>query len=312
MVEKREKTVSYRKAEWFIPNPASIHLAMCVKDAAATCSTVSDREIPRDSQSLRLASIKDDTEGGFYLHIVVDTPGESASVVPTHKKTSAQELRVSTAPPPTNMDFMDGDAFVYLRRNDVCICTTALTDSTVRYYLSELFRKAKIRQDSTKFELMKVSNLNKIALIHHQGVREIELNSTIYKATADYNRRTGQPLGILSAIAHEMKAVLGIPHDANEDALRVSLTLTVDKRRRGIALGEKRLEELAVATLKNTSDDDDFVIVTKNGQKISRTELFMRSKVKVDGFGKSIDHDKAWKELRVFYDALADAGALEA
>lgn len=312
MATQRDKTVSYRRAVWFNDNPASINLAMCVRDAAAKLTTVADRTIPRaGGQYVSLASIKTDGDGGHHLHLTVDTPGEAASIVPTDKTTSS-ELKVSTTAPPTDSEFMDGDAFVYVKLNDVCLCTTGTTDATVRYFLFKFFEKAKIRSDSTKFDLMKVANENKIAMLHRQGVREIEFWGTVYKATADYIKRKGQPVGLLSNLSREMKAVLGLQNDANHDALNVTLSFKIDRRRKGIALGEQRLENLAVAALSNLEEEDDFVIETGSGQKISPTEIFIKSTVAIDSLGKSVERDKAWKELKVFYNNLALSGALEA
>jgi hypothetical protein len=311
MADKRQKTVSYRRAQWVNEDPASINLAMCIRDAAAKLTTFADRTVARGGgQLVSLAAIDTDASKGHYLHIVADTPGEAASIVPTNEPRSTS-INVSTAPPPDNADFMDGDAFLYVRGDDVCLCATSLTDAAVRFFLVEFFRKAKIRKDADRFELIKAANLNKIALVHHQGVREIEIKGTIFKATADYNKRKGQPVTMLSAVSRELKAVLNVPNDVNEDALNVMITLHADKRRKGIVLGEKRLEELSTSLLEHGEDDDDFVIVTKLGQKITQTELFMRAPASIARLGKSVERDDAWKEVKHFYDGLAASGALE-
>ncbi|MDB5462669.1 MAG: hypothetical protein JWP23_1058 [Phenylobacterium sp.] len=311
MAEQREKTVSYRRAEWRIDHAASINLGMCISLALAKCKTVAERTVGRgNGQFVSLAAHKQDENTGHYLHLVVDTPGESASVVPADKR-DATELKVSTALPPPNTDFMDGDAFIYVHHNDVCLCTTSTTDSTARYFLTELFRKSGIRRDATLFELTKVGNLDKIALLQSQGVREIELRGTIYKASADYTKRKGKPAGLLSRIARDFKAVLDVPHDVNHDALRIGLTFTIDRRFKGIAVGEKRLKDLAEATINDAEDDDEFVIETMLGQKITQTELFMKTVIPIESLGKSVDRDKAWKAVKSFYDQLDNSGALE-
>lgn len=76
-------------------------------------------------------------------------------------------------------------------------------------------------------------------------------------------------------------------------------------------VGEKRIEAMATDVVKSVEDDDDYVIITNTGQKISPKEIFMRSKVLIDSAGKTVDRDKVWKELSQFYKALNDSGVLE-
>jgi len=199
---------------------------------------------------------------------------------------------------------MDGDAFVYVRKNNVCLCTTAISDAAVGYFLASLFKAANIRKDATNFELMKVANIGKIALIENQGVEEIELRGTLYDATIRYIHRNGQPLSLIREFAKQLRAVLGVPHDVNPDALRVSINLRADKRRKGIVLGEKRLKELAISAINHTEEEDEFVIVTKSGQRIGPDEIYMKSVVKIESLGKSVNRDHAWNELQSFYNDL--------
>jgi hypothetical protein len=90
------------------------------------------------------------------------------------------------------------------------------------------------------------------------------------------------------------------------------ITLKVDRRfGKEISIGEKRIEAMAADVVKNSDEVDDFVIVTKTGQKISPREIFMRSKVSIDADGKTVNRDKAWRELLVFFNQLTNGGVLE-
>ena len=55
-------------------------------------------------------------------------------------------------------------------------------------------------------------------------------------------------------------------------------------------------------------EDDDFVIVTGNNQRISQKEVFIRQKVTIDRHGKSVLRDSAWKALRKFEAELKESG----
>ena len=265
---KKEKTVSYRRAEWLNDNPGGLTLEGCLREALKKLKTVSDRTIISGGQLTSVAKTKDGSSGGLLLHLVVETPGESASVVP------------KVAP------------------------TTAAYD---------LFKKAALRSDSTRFELMKAADVTKIKMLQSQGVKEIELHATMYKASLDYAKRTSNVVGVLGSAARQIKALLKKPNDYTQDGLRIALTLKTDARyTKAISLGEKRINELGLDILRNHEEgDDDFSILTKTGQRITPTEIFMRRKVSVEGEGKTVKLDKIWKELTTFYSLLVKSGAVE-
>lgn len=309
-MDTKERTVSYRRADWLNENPASINLGSCVKQAVAKLKSVDDRTISRPGgQLMKLASAKGHKEGHL-LHITVETPGEYASIVPAADK-AKEEVEVGTTAPPDGAEFMDADAFLFVRGNDVCLCSTNLQDSSVRDFLIAFFEKAKLRKDASLFDLAKVANIPKLKLLQSNGVQEIELRASMYSATAHYHKRKAQPQGLLGGIAKHVKAILGNEHDANEDALNVVLTLKTDRRRKGLVLGEKRIKDIGINVLKNQQRGDDFTIITKDGQRIGPDELYMRTTVEMESLGKSVQRDKAWKEVVKFYESMEKAGALE-
>ncbi len=80
LVDKREKSISYRRAQWLVDDPASINLASCINQAAVKLTTVAERTVPRgNGRFVRLAMLKPDSKGGLYLHLTEDTPGELGS-----------------------------------------------------------------------------------------------------------------------------------------------------------------------------------------------------------------------------------------
>ncbi|MGQ0589442.1 MAG: hypothetical protein ACT4N8_07915 [Sphingosinicella sp.] len=125
MADKKEKIISFRRAEWLIDNPTSATLSGLLKQAIDKLQTAADRTVSRGDQEMILASLKPDKSNAFFLHITLDTPGEAASIVPKAGQT-ASEIKVGTSPPPKDAEFMDGDAFVYICGNDVALCTTGV------------------------------------------------------------------------------------------------------------------------------------------------------------------------------------------
>ena len=62
---------------------------------------------------------------------------------------------------------------------------------------------------------------------------------------------------------------------------------------------------MAADVVTNSETGDDYVIVTKTGQKISPTEIFVRSSATIDSDGKTVNRDKTWKELLNFHSQLS-------
>ncbi|MBB4304083.1 hypothetical protein GGD81_003138 [Rhodobium orientis] len=308
MADKKDKTLSYRRATWFNENSKSIDLQSCIKEATTKLKSIDDRTIKRgDDKLVKLLKLSNDKNGALLLHLTIETPGEAASIVPSLK--DVDNADVATTMPPEETEFMDGDAFLYVRDDDVCLCSTLVRDGAIKYFLYELFKKAKIRKDSNKFDLVKVADIDKVMLLHAQGVKEVVIKSTIYEATAQYARRKSQAAGILGSLSKNLKAFWGNENDVNQDSLHVLLEIKTDARRKGLKLGEERIEALAEDLLRNTEYNDDFVIITKEGQRIGPEEIYIRTKVGVKANGKSVDRDSAWKELSTFFNTLESIGA---
>ncbi|MFZ1961244.1 MAG: hypothetical protein WAU63_08370, partial [Methylovirgula sp.] len=128
MADQREKTLSYRRAEWLTDDlPETATLESYLRSAHNTLKTVAERTIIRDSgQCIRSVKKLAPHDGGIFVHLVADTPGELTSIVPKIKRDL--EVEVDTASAPENAEFMDGDAFLYVRDNHVFICSSGIRD----------------------------------------------------------------------------------------------------------------------------------------------------------------------------------------
>jgi hypothetical protein len=146
VADQREKTVSYRRASW-LPEVSGITLEGCIRDAHLNLKTIDDRTIGFGGSLTRSAKQKNATPAGLFLHLTTETPGESASLVP-HPKPRAQELDLRVEAPPGDGEWLDGDAFLYVRSDHVCLCSTGIRDGAINHFLHEFFKKAHLRKDS--------------------------------------------------------------------------------------------------------------------------------------------------------------------
>ena len=82
MVDKREKTVSYRQAVW-VEHVKGIDLEWCIREAHTKLKTLEDKTIGYSgtlTMSAKQKNVRADSKGGLLLHLVTETPGEAASV----------------------------------------------------------------------------------------------------------------------------------------------------------------------------------------------------------------------------------------
>src|ERR1043166_3575389 len=181
MVEKREKTLSYRRALW-VSDVSGIDLEWCIRESHLKLKTIDDRTIGYGGTLTISAKQKNVPSGGLLLHLVVETPGEAASVVPKVSSKSV-ELDLKTESPPPYGEWLDGDAFLFVQGDHVCLCATGFRDGSISWFLHRFFEKAKIRKDATRFELIKAADVSKLKLLHSQGVKELEIRAMMYDAT---------------------------------------------------------------------------------------------------------------------------------
>ena len=311
MDEPRRKTISYHRAEFFGAQPNSINLGLCIKQATDKLHTAPLRSIERaGGKTMRIAHFLPDDRKGYYLHLTVDTPGQHTSVVPKISG-EAVEIKVGTLAPSNDWEFMDGDAFLYVRGDDICLCATTVRTGSIVYFLRELFRAAAIRKDAYNFNFRHAVDTAKLAMIQRSGVKFVRLRGTLYKSSLDYQKRKAKAMGLLGFLSNQVRAFVGTPRLASDDALKVELTLTVDGHRKGgLALGHRRLQALAISLVEDEESDDQYLIITNDNQEITSSEIILRSKADIDSMGKSVQRDAAWAALREYYDSLVENGSL--
>jgi hypothetical protein len=73
----------------------------------------------------------------------------------------------------------------------------------------------------------------------------------------------------------------------------------------GRTLGVQRLDKLAKQIIKT---DDEYVIITREGQRISHDEIFVKASVEIARLGKSVICQSAWDALENFHGGLVKSG----
>jgi hypothetical protein len=302
MPARRDKTLHYRRAEWLQPG---LTLESGLRQAVQALPTVDDRTIEHgEDHFVRCLRSRRRQAGGIFLHITADTPGEPASTVP--KQLNHSDLDVGEAPPPDDAEFMDGDAFLFVRDDHVCFCATGMRDGGIHYFLARLLEKAELGEDAGMFALGKVADADKLVLIEENGVKEIVLNASVNEAVAHYAARRSEPVGVLRAVGQKLYSLLADDQEDRQDNLMVQVTIAADGRvRYNAEQGYERLEELARRIVEDAQDGDSFTILTKDGQKITPEKIILQKTISIVSSGKTVSRDAAWNELLDYFRELS-------
>lgn len=308
MPGKRERALHYRRVKWLHDSQT---LESYARQAVQALNTVELRTIDRgEGQFIRFLRTRRRQAGGIFLHLTADTPGESASTIP--KQFNQADLDVGASAPPVDSEYMDSDAFVFIRDNNLCYCASAMRDGGIAYSLGQLFEKADLGHNAKLFSLEKVADAEKIALIQERGVKEVVLNATLYEATSKYNQRHSQPTSILRSIGRVFYSLRDDDNESRMDNLSVYVSISADGRvQHNSEVGYARIEEFASQVVETQADGDSYTIITKDGQKISAAKITLHKTVKIASQAKSIAREPAWSELLTYYQELAAKNFLE-
>ena len=308
MADKRTKTISYRRALWLTVAGKEQTLEKFMLEALKKLSTVEQRQFRRGDGQIIQCIGHLVADSGCFLHVASETPGDHASTLPT-EGLNKDGIDVDTSPPPDKREYMDGDIFAYVKGNSVCICSTGLRDASLKLYCQELFEAAKLPKDANKFDLVSVADADKLKLIEAQGVKSIDVKATLFEASVNYAKRKGAIPQALESVGKHITAIFGNdPKEATPDNIGVTIELATDDRMKsGKVVGAKRMAEIAKEVMEG---EEEFTIITRQNQRISSSEIYLRRKVQIERHGKSIKRNKAWAALEQFYKDLINSGAV--
>lgn len=306
----RIKTLAYRRAHFIVDGsgPLEPHLV----EAHKRRPNIEDRTIDEDNQLvLECRNFSHKSGSGVFLHIAAYTPGEQASVVRRVRGVSSGDLE--TAAPPEGCEFMDGDTMIFVSGDHVILCSSTLHEKQSERYLTRIVELAKISTHAGNFGLSKVANIDKVRLLKKQGVKAIILNSTLYSASLEHLERTTVSKTLSGGIADQVLAIFGKNMNEQElekaENINVNLKLSFDSRKSGAVFGQEKLG--AIANLMVNEDDDNFIIETMTGEKISPNDVVLSKKTSMQKFGKTVYCQDAWRELENYYLELKNGGLLE-
>ncbi|USE70854.1 hypothetical protein CTT31_17690 [Pseudoalteromonas maricaloris] len=317
----KNKKFYYRRARWDKQGKKTLERVLI--DAHKTLYTVGKRTfLASTGAEIRGASFKDDK--GLYLQIASYVPGEATSIIDKSKR--AKQSNVTAQPAPDGKDYLDGEVFVYVKGNHVILCPSGVRESVVETYFWHVLRAVDEKVIAQTFELDKVAKTNKLRMIKDEGVKEIDLNTSLYEASLIHMDRSRPKVGDWKkALANQFSAVFSKDKDLKEITEKENLNVKVTIKFDGLEArkhskdpefgksGKKRLERTAEQVIQAFDEDEEngFIIVTGAGNRITSDEIRVSDSFRVETLGKSLNKNATWTKLKEYHDRLDSDGVFK-
>lgn len=305
------KTLEYRRARWL---DAGQNLEELARAAWGNFGTQLERTIIRSgNRSISGLRAHDFGQRGFAIHCARYTNGQSVGTVPMAPAANAE---VGERQPNAGENFMSSDFMALLKDNHLVVMNCGRNAGALRDFLTALFAKADFADATRQVELVRIGDLNKLAMIEAVGVKTVDLKVDIAEATAVDMAQDGAAgfwTNAKNEIAGAFRAITA--QDENISQLRLAeqgtVTVSINVKKGDLEVAKSGLDQLAEAV----ADDDEaesFVIHLRNSQTIKADEVTVKKQVRLDEVANSVSVQQAWDEMATYYDELMETGQIEA
>jgi len=312
--KRRPKKFHYRRAAWHTEAKKQ-PLSTMVEAAHTKFSTVGERRFEGlHGSKFEGSRWKKDENGDIFLHLTLYYPGQPTSTVSNEENNIAATIEAHRAP--DTKEFLDGDIFALIRKNHVILCCHSIREQYFDTYIRRILNKNEI--DTELFYLDKIAKASKVKLINDEGVKEIILNSSLYKASIDEIEEK-RVQNIIGKAREQLARIFATDPTLKEIRENENLNMQISIKYNGTEaqrnkkdpefgiVGKKRLLEASNLLIENAKDDG-FVIVTGSGNQISADDIRVSESFNVDTLGKSLDYQDAWGKLANYANQLEAAG----
>ncbi|MFV3329897.1 hypothetical protein ACNFIA_03060 [Pseudomonas sp. NY15437] len=312
-----QKPIHYVRATYNQNTAPNKPLEQLIRSAMSKLGNMAQTEIAMGTLGIVGIRHRDTTlTNPLCLAIGAGVPGEKMTTMGL-KVTAAADLDQATQAP-ANRAFKLSEAFVLIDQNDVLLVTEgSFRVPTIASYLRELISKATLRSGDVAFELRKVTNQNKKKVLEDEGIKELRLNTTMYRATQELD---GQTNGT-ATVSSRLKSFVGTLKDLfAEDVsdtqrallaqhwgeVQVSTVIKADGGSRAEAIVLDAMRSVGEDVLDEEDDSIDVTVITKKGTAIRLGEVNPTKRVRLlrrDGANDLINTE-VYKELNDYRDEL--------
>lgn len=252
--------------------------------------------------------------GRIRVHLSRYIPGVQASTL--QPKTTTPEDDEGTQAPPKGKEFKDGDCFLLIKDHHVLYCGHGISKSKTVLYLAQLFREADLHDQSSGFEFVPASNLDKLQLIQNHGVKSIQLAVGAFDLSLPKSRRNSWIAKSFGALGDELTALISKDQSLSQqkalEDLIVNVEVKLDGNTRAIQGSQEFIENLAETVLDDADlPVSEFTIITQKNERITSGEIRLQTGAKVATKDNSVSHTSVWSEMGAYFDEIAQGNLLE-
>lgn len=306
------KTLEYRRAR-FIEEGQNLEAHL--RQSWGLFGTHMDRAVVRrDGVATTAMKGRDFGPNGFAVQCARYVDGQGVGTIPM---LPAAEVDLGERPPVTGENFLNTGFLGLVRGNHVICLDCGRNGGSLRFYLSELFKKAALPVAAQQFELVRVGSPNTLAIIDRVGVKKIDLNVEIADATTAEVLDDAAHGGFMRrTVGYIGEAVRGITaQDQELEQLRQSekgsVTVSINVKQGDIGVAKEGLDHLASEIVED-EDADGFVIHLRDGNTIKPDQVAVKKRLRIEAHANSVSPSQAWDEMNTYMLELEQNGQFEA
>jgi hypothetical protein len=306
-----EKNAQYRRAVWLGNNQHNL-----AELTEAALGALAHMPVPRfviSGSTECIVARKSLSDGRRYLHFVVFETGAPVAIIQTQVQGLVGEVQAAELNPEGGQEYIQHQVFCLIEGNHIIWSThnQTLRERQISALFICMFHAAGIVLDAamTQFMFQIVLDEAKVQELFSQGIREIDLGLGAFRPTLERIAAGGQLpadgfLGMISGL------ISGIPSaDDLHAAERIEGKLVL---RAGRDWERPEVIDLMSSISNNVRNEEDFVIVTKSGFRLTRDKMSFQRPFQVEGNKRVLASVQVDAAFRVLFATLQADGILDA
>lgn len=305
------KTLEYRRAKFLNDKQ---NLEQLIRQAWSQSKNRSERTITlTTNESISGLSARNSHTNGFAVHCARYIDGQSVGTI---KRTPAPEVEVGEKNPEPDENFLNSDFMALIKGNHVISMNCGRNAASLRIYLYDFFRKAKLPDSSRQFDLIRIGRPDKIAIINAVGVGKVDLKIGISETTAsELITRSDDSVWqkSKSAIAEALQAITA--KDENLEKIRNAeqgtVTVSINIPKRDLSVAKKGLNSFAEEVVED-EESGNFTIYLRDGSTIRSDEISVKKRITLEAIANSVNVRQTWDEMEKYMSDLEEKGQVKA
>jgi hypothetical protein len=331
ITSEKAKRLFYRRASWTDQNKET--LEKLLKISHDKFKSTFDRKFEGlYGNEIKCARYVIKKNVGLFFQIASSIPGRATSAI--DKPSSATiNSDITEINAPEGKDFLDGDVFLLVQGNNVILIQSGARENVALYYLAQMLKKNSYEKEAMSLSFEKIAKEDKVKMIHDQGVKSVELNSSLFEASLrhfeqkkDQEKKETKIFDVMGNIAKTLKQVFSEDPKLKEinelENVNIKLSISFDgkeamkkehKNQVGFGmLGRSRLEKTSKKILEEYLEEnvDGFTIITQNNNRITSNEIVISDIYRIKTFGNSLVANDAFEKLENYLKQLDNQAIL--